>query len=363
MPWTVNSLADNLRGILDGDADAPGGTAPDRVKDIVREQGASLWTLRDWRFRLRSGTLAVASGKTMAALPGDFAEVDHRIIISDDDYGYPLILTEAAYKFQLGKQSGYDQSLGGIPRTGMVSKDWSRDYPYWYVQFEPTSDAAYDYPFWYMVADPWSRHQSYETDTGIDDADLVFTARKAGPKPTTNDDGDAADIAVRVRAISGPGGGLSVSVITTADPVVIDIVIWSEVTTAAQVKAAVDADATISALVHCDYPVNQAGTGILTDILATQTFSGPLADTAYPNWPRSFDEGWRLKAKAAIQGDYGDLEHAAAASKAFERWLSDQLNERNETMRMPTERIEDAMGDFDGGGVSVPFPYGVTFPS
>ncbi|HUU90263.1 MAG TPA: hypothetical protein VM238_03530, partial [Phycisphaerae bacterium] len=137
----------------------------------------------------------------------------------------------------------------------------------------------------------------------------------------------------------------------------------SEVTTAAQVKAAVDADATISALVHCDYPVNQAGTGILTDILATQTFSGPLADTAYPNWPRSFDEGWRLKAKAAIQGDYGDLEHAAAASKAFERWLSDQLNERNETMRMPTERIEDAMGDFDGGGVSVPFPYGVTFPS
>jgi len=45
--WTVTLLAAQIRGELDQDADAAGGTVPGRLKNIIKESGIELWRASD----------------------------------------------------------------------------------------------------------------------------------------------------------------------------------------------------------------------------------------------------------------------------------------------------------------------------
>ena len=327
MAWSVDTLAAFIRGVLECDPDAAGGTVPDRLKAVVREAGAYLWNVWDWRFRQRDGTLTIAASGEQAVLPADFSEFDHRELRESGDL-YPLVLTEGTYRFQRAKDLG--GSGVSIPDVGLVKKDWSRGYGYWYAVFTPASDGERTYPFWYLVADPWNQRARLATAFTAADADLLFVARTPG----------VAGNAVTVAFVAG--GALAVTVATNA----ITVTYVAATTTAAQVKAAVEASTTASALVHVSYAFGQAGTGVV-NALATAYLSGPMADSAYPNWPdeKNFSEGWELRALATAQKRFGKPAEGDRTMRDFEKWLEDQKAENDETLRLPNERIEDAMGD------------------
>jgi len=328
MAWTVNSLCEDLRGVIEADPDAVGGTVPDRLKVRVRRSGATVWTARPWRFRQTRGTLTLTAGETLAELPADWAMSDTPELWDGAD-DLPLLLTEGTYRFQRWVDLASSTTNTGDPVMGTIMRGTDRAYPYWYLRFDPQADETRTYTFWYLACDPWTRHARLTTAFTTSDSDLLFVAKTPGQAGN--------DISVALTA----GAALAVSVSTYA----ITITFVAATTTAAQVKAAVEADSSAAALVHIDYALGQTGTGAVEALAATY-LSGPIEDDAYPAWPREYDEGWELHALAACQHRFGKARDAETTRRDYANWLDDQIDLRDRTVRQQADRIEEGMGDF-----------------
>ncbi len=332
--WTVDALAEHLRAVLSCNPDAVGGTTDDRVKTLCRMAGIWLWNGRDWRFRRRSATISIAAGTTTAELPTDFAEIDARVMRSTDDYRYPVFLTEDEWRYQEQKDFRDYSGLTDEPAVAIMRKDAARGYPYWYMEFFPTASEVRTYAIPYITCDPWSRHGTLATSCVDAEANLVFTAVRPGAKSYAG----TSEVTVAFTA----GVSLAVSVSTYQ----ITITFVAASSTAAAVRTAVRASAAASALVHCDYAFGKTGTGKV-EALAATALSGAIADSSYPDWPRTFDEGWEFAARWRILRDYRRNDDWTGEKKMFDEWMTRQLQENDETITLPGEPIEDAMGDFE----------------
>lgn len=160
--WTVTSLAAHIRGELDQDTNAAGGTVPDRLKAIVGKAGAWLWDRYDWKFRSRGGTLSITSGTTTATLPNDFGELDMLwLATTADSADFRLKFTDDAEEFQIyAGQYKNDGTDNGEPRLALIVRDTAASTFAWKVAFAPQSDQAYSYTFYYLSNNPWLGSQS-----------------------------------------------------------------------------------------------------------------------------------------------------------------------------------------------------------
>ncbi|MFH1496246.1 MAG: hypothetical protein ABII82_00335 [Verrucomicrobiota bacterium] len=153
--WTTDTLAAHVRGELDVDPDAAGGTVPDRLIALVREAGLRLWTLVDWTFRRKQGTLTMVPGTETADLPDDFGELDHRWL-RDVDEGATFRLTEDTALWQ-SVADEYESGDTGVPRLILCARDTDEsDNWVWRAHMTPTPDSDYAAGFWYLTRDPWT---------------------------------------------------------------------------------------------------------------------------------------------------------------------------------------------------------------
>lgn len=155
--WTATTLAAHLRGTVDSDADAGGGSVPDRIMALVVETGQRLWNHKDWVFRRKRGTLTTADGTETYDAPADFGELDQRVMHDSDETLTGLRFTENAEEFQrvADNYDSSDATQEGAPRIALVSRDWDEDAWAWHFVLCPVPDKVYVYPYWYVMTDPW----------------------------------------------------------------------------------------------------------------------------------------------------------------------------------------------------------------
>jgi len=150
--YSVNTMADHLRGLIDVNPDAAGGTVPDRIKREVRELGIRLWEMRDWRFRRQPGTLTIAADATTGTMPDGFGELDHRIMRGGDDKEYALLWTEDPTVWQEAKDLLFaDDDNTGTP--SLATFYWSSGA--WTAKVCPAADKEYVFDFWHVTRNPW----------------------------------------------------------------------------------------------------------------------------------------------------------------------------------------------------------------
>ena len=153
--WTATTLAAHLRGEIDSDPDAAGGTAPDRILSEVRECGIELWTMRDWQFRRKSGTLTTVADTATVDAPTDFAEFVNRSLHETSFEASNVQVTQNPDEYQkIAAQYASDDYQA--PRILLVTRDTAESAWAWHFILSPTPDQVYTYSYWYVVDDPWT---------------------------------------------------------------------------------------------------------------------------------------------------------------------------------------------------------------
>ena len=163
--WTVNTMAEHVRGLLDIDPDAAGGTVPDRVKKIIREKARWLYSVKDWRFRSVAGTVSVSAGDSEIVLPADFGELDVSVMRTTDTARYRLLWTADPERWQAMKDRNYAAGTTGPPRIAVPY--WDETTGQWKAKIAPTADAAYTFGYWYLRRNPWNRATPPTDDTPL----------------------------------------------------------------------------------------------------------------------------------------------------------------------------------------------------
>ncbi len=152
--WTATTLTAHLRGVLNVNPDAPGGTTPNRVMEIAIAAAIELWNCHDWIFRQKQGTLAISATDTTEALPADYGEMSHRWIRDNNEYG-ELKFYDDPGTWQR-EVDDYADTDDGPPRFALITRDTTTSPYKWYIKFSPTADQNYSYLYWYVVCDPWT---------------------------------------------------------------------------------------------------------------------------------------------------------------------------------------------------------------
>jgi len=149
--WSVITLADQMRSEMDSNADAAGGTIPDRIAKIIREKGKWLFDHKDWLFRKTPGTLTVAADATEITMPTNFKELDSTMMQVSDRDDYRLVWTEDPSAWQAAKDLiGHTQK--GTPRVALLYYTAGA----WKAKIWPQAKEALTYDYWYIKASPWS---------------------------------------------------------------------------------------------------------------------------------------------------------------------------------------------------------------
>ena len=156
--WTVNTLTAQIRGELAQDANAAGGTVPDRLQDLVIEAGKHLWNDFDWRWNDREGTLTIVASSRDADAPADFHKLNQRWLAeyeADTSLTPSLRFTDNSARWQ-GQRDLYSASEGR-PVIAMVQQDTTETTVFtWKFSLAPIPDAVYTYTYRYLSSDPWS---------------------------------------------------------------------------------------------------------------------------------------------------------------------------------------------------------------
>jgi hypothetical protein len=153
MAWSIDTLADQLIGELNQDRNASGGTVPDRLTNIVREDLRALCKTEEWIFRRREGSLSIAADATEAELPADFDKIDSAYLKDRDEPGW-LRFTDNAVE-ALEQESCWQATDTAHPYLAVIVRDFADpDALAWKVKLIPKSDAAYTKPFFYYTLCP-----------------------------------------------------------------------------------------------------------------------------------------------------------------------------------------------------------------
>jgi len=170
-PWTNTTLAAQIRGELDADPDASGGTVPDRLGDIVVQSGIKLWEGWDWYWRTKEGTLTTVAETATADLPYDFAKMDSRWMEdTGNDTAYRLEFTQDAVRWRLfADRFDNDGTDDSEPRFALIDRDTSRTPWGWRARLAPRPGTVYTYPFMYLTNNPWTGSTTAASSVQIDD--------------------------------------------------------------------------------------------------------------------------------------------------------------------------------------------------
>jgi hypothetical protein len=107
---------------------------------------------------------------------------------------------------------------------------------------------------------------------------------------------------------------------------------------------------------------DQAYTYTYWHVAADPWTTGSLTVDDAPVWPPSFNLGWQLLTYARALQFYGNKDDAQKAWRAYEEWLESQREERDETMTLENDRIQDGYGDIArmaSMGAGIPWPFGL----
>jgi len=154
--YTVDSLAALIRGELDMDPDAAGGSVPARLETIIRECGRHVWTAVDWRWQQTQGTLTTVASQDHVAAPTNFGKLSQQWLRRSGGT-LPIMFTEDPSYYQEHEDI---TTASGYPTTALVTHGDDDDVFSWKFLLTPTPDAIYAYKYWYLLRDPWS----YETE-------------------------------------------------------------------------------------------------------------------------------------------------------------------------------------------------------
>lgn len=151
--WTVTNLGLHIRGLINSDADAAGGSVPDRISNAIIACGQRLWNNYDWRFRRKQGTLTITAAEASEAAPSDFAELDQNWLkdYSETSTGLRFVQDQAEYQRRADMLESTDT---GTPDTATIA--WDQTSAAWKFYWTPTSDGSYTYSYWYLTIDPWT---------------------------------------------------------------------------------------------------------------------------------------------------------------------------------------------------------------
>jgi len=158
--WTIDSLAAHIRGELDVNPDAAGGTVPERMEDLIRECGIRLWSIYDWRFKLVQGTLTLAADDATKAVPADFEKLDSRWMKNtvDSEGVDGLRWTEDVLVYQKYEDSASRDGAGaienGTPLIACIANSNAATFA-WEFMVTPPADDDYSYKYWYTLLNPW----------------------------------------------------------------------------------------------------------------------------------------------------------------------------------------------------------------
>ena len=169
--WTNTTLAAQIRGEIDADPDAAGGTVPARLSSIVIQAGIKLWEGWDWYWRTKEGTLSVADEANTADLPYDFAKMDSRWLESDaDSRSCTLEFTQDAIRWrEYANRFENDGTDDGEPRLALIDRDTTRTPWGWRCRTVPRADQAYEYLFMYLTNNPWTGSTSASSSEQVAD--------------------------------------------------------------------------------------------------------------------------------------------------------------------------------------------------
>uniref|UniRef100_A0A6H1ZH31 Uncharacterized protein n=1 Tax=viral metagenome TaxID=1070528 RepID=A0A6H1ZH31_9ZZZZ len=170
--YTVVTLAAQIRGELDADADAAGGTAPDRLTRIVRDCGVELWTSYDWIFRRKQGALTTVASTATVDMPADFAEMDQRRLCDNEDGAGVLNFTQNAGLWQRYADR-YEADDTADPVLALIVRDTGESAWRWHAKLTPTPEDAHSYDYWYLTVAPWV-YDGASADALADSAEPVW---------------------------------------------------------------------------------------------------------------------------------------------------------------------------------------------
>lgn len=151
---TVDSIIEDVRGSIAVDPDAPGGTAPDRLRRNARASGIRLWNVHDWDWRRVPGTLSVTVADSDIDVPGDFGKLDVKWM-KEQDNGVAIRFYSDARRWQHFSNQ-YASDATGPPQHAFVRTKTSATGFEYEFKVVPTPDASYSFPYIYLLRDPWS---------------------------------------------------------------------------------------------------------------------------------------------------------------------------------------------------------------
>lgn len=154
--WTANLLTAQVRGELDCDPDAAGGTVPDRLKCVIKEAGVDLWRKEDWQYKLAVATLTTVVGDSDYDPQTDFHEMSQRWLNESSSSASctGILFTADPIVYQLEYDRNPDRD-NGVPRVAFVSQKSGSSHD-WEILIEPPANAVYTYRYWYSRLDPWA---------------------------------------------------------------------------------------------------------------------------------------------------------------------------------------------------------------
>jgi len=353
--WTVTTLAQHLRGQTAQDANAQGGTVPDRLAQIIASAGTELWNRCDWQFRLERGTLTVLADESTAYLPTDFGEMYYRDL-TDPSKAIPLRFYDDAKEFQEIADS-YESTDTGAPHDAFIKKSSAIDTEDLTVT---AGEEIAQYDLLYVSSWDTANPTVKKADaSNISTCRCLYwasaaivsgadgTVRTYGSfTSTVNNTGDAdataylSSVTPGITAIAAPTypGNKSVAVGTFSTTgatatVVLDLSDWRlKWSWIVQLAVASDNDYSFNFWYVTSDPWSN---GEITD------------DTTAPRWPATFNEGWRLLARWKVLDDYSrDADRAETARKRWLEWLTRQVAENDETISISNIRIQEGYDDF-----------------
>ncbi|MDD4888394.1 MAG: hypothetical protein PHU85_00560 [Phycisphaerae bacterium] len=162
--WSVSTLKAEILGELNQDRN-DAGTAPDRITNLCVEALRELWTMADWAFTLRSGTLSPIAGDQSEALAGDFREM-HSYVLHDPDNEDTLTITRDRRKWQ-DYRGSIDTTVRGFPTLGVLN--WDPVNSVWAVYFDRPCADGYAFAYEYAAECPLDLPTGHANLKGVSD--------------------------------------------------------------------------------------------------------------------------------------------------------------------------------------------------
>jgi hypothetical protein len=365
--WTTDGLAAQLLGETGQDRNASGGTIPDRLKALVRQAGMMVWYAKLWPFRRTATTdppyfhysidpwsgssLADSASPTWPAAMHTGWHLAARWLVYDAFLPGPHDNLKKIYEDWVAEQWEHAEAM----LTGATAASTATN------TVDGLSEHIRSVLGLPRTPDVIGQVYAVVKESGIalwNSWDWRFRAKQGTLTLTTDDSYKAAPddfCELDQRWLKDAGDGMPLQFTE-------DVIVWQ--------KEADRCESGETGIPRCVAVVRNTAetTSFKYKFIVTPTADGdysysywylmldpwsttsPLADTAAPIWPSTFNKGWRLLALSQCARIYQkQIPEGAAESYdgLWKDWLKQQLSENNETITTGAAEYicKDAYGD------------------